>query len=344
MAERPDGEPPPPNDGEIAGARARAGDRRAQRARAVSSVEGIETVELCCEDSRLHATFAAGAGMVCCSLRHDGDQLLAQRGGLRSYAERGSTMGIPLLHPWANRLSGSAYGVAPRDVELAPHSALVRRDANGLPIHGVIGARLPWRVIAVEHGAHGGSLTAELAWETPELLAVFPFPHRLAMLARVAHSTLTIETSLRPSGEVEVPVSFGYHPYLTLPGSDRRTWAVELPVTRRLSLDDRGIPTGAAEPFEASSLTLADSDWDDAFTGLTKGRPFVVSDARRRVELEFLEGYPYAQVFAPAAESFICFEPMSAPTNALVSRDGLRAATPGEVFRAAFRISIRDLA
>ncbi len=306
----------------------------------MSSVEGIETVELCSVDGRTHAVFAPTAGMVCCSLRHDGVQLLAQRAGLRAYAERGSTMGIPLLHPWANRLARSRYGAPAHAVELSHSSELVRRDANGLPIHGVIGARLPWRMLP--GAADGESLQAELTWDSAELLAVFPFPHRLVMRARVAHSTLTIETTLHAES-VEVPVSFGYHPYLTLPGSDRRTWRVELPVTRRLALDDRGIPTGASEPFERAPLALGDSAWDDAFTGVLAAQPFVVTDARRRVELEFGDGYPYAQVFAPAGESFICFEPMSAPTNALVSGEGLRRVAPGESFHAAFRIAVHDL-
>jgi len=64
----------------------------------------MQTVAI--ESPQLRATFVPGAGMVCSSLRHDGAELLAQRNGVRAYAERGSTMGIPLLYPWANRLAG----------------------------------------------------------------------------------------------------------------------------------------------------------------------------------------------------------------------------------------------
>ena len=52
----------------------------------------------------LEARFAVGAGMVGCSLRHRGDELLGLRGGLDAYLERGKTFGLPLLYPWANRL------------------------------------------------------------------------------------------------------------------------------------------------------------------------------------------------------------------------------------------------
>ena len=56
----------------------------------------------------LQATFVPGAAMLCSSLRHEGDELLAQRSGVHAYAEHGSTMGIPLLYPWANRLLTAA--------------------------------------------------------------------------------------------------------------------------------------------------------------------------------------------------------------------------------------------
>jgi len=73
------------------------------------SQEGLPTRVLHAAESRLDAAFARGAGMIGCSLRHRGDELLGQRGGLAKYAAEGSSMGIPLLHPWANRLDGTTY-------------------------------------------------------------------------------------------------------------------------------------------------------------------------------------------------------------------------------------------
>ena len=68
----------------------------------------------------LEARFAAGAGMVGCSLRHRGDELLGILGGLDAYVERGKTFGIPLLYPWANRLGAWGYEVAGRTVVDGP--------------------------------------------------------------------------------------------------------------------------------------------------------------------------------------------------------------------------------
>src|SRR4051812_18838206 len=80
----------------------------------------------------IEATFAPGVGMVGCSLRHDGDELLGQRGGLARYEAAGSTFGIPLLHPWANRLAGFAYDAPGRHVELDRESPLIHLDPRGL--------------------------------------------------------------------------------------------------------------------------------------------------------------------------------------------------------------------
>jgi len=67
---------------------------------------------------------------------------------------------------------------------------------------------------------------------------------------------------------------------------------------------------------------------------------FALEGGGRRIELAFEEGYPVAQVYAPPDQDFICFEPMTAPTNALASGDGLRFAEPGKTFAARFSISV----
>jgi galactose mutarotase-like enzyme len=45
-------------------------------------------------------------------------------------------------------------------------------------------------------------------------------------------------------------------------------------------------------------------------------------------------------VFAPAGGEFVCFEPMTAPGNALNSGSGLTVLAPGGEFHAAFRVRL----
>src|ERR1700710_715305 len=86
----------------------------------------------------LEAIFVPEAGMICCSLKHRGEELLGQRGGLRRYVEVGSTMGIPLLHPWAKRLGRGEFEVAGRAVDLDLPDLPVKRERAGLPVNGVL--------------------------------------------------------------------------------------------------------------------------------------------------------------------------------------------------------------
>src|SRR5262245_21727233 len=103
--------------------------------------------------------------MLGASLRHRGVELLRRVDDLESAAAKGSTAGIPLLHPWANRLAGTRYRALGRDVQLDPRSPLVHLDEQGQPIHGVPWSRLAWSV----REARADFLAATLDWERPEL-------------------------------------------------------------------------------------------------------------------------------------------------------------------------------
>jgi hypothetical protein len=65
-----------------------------------TTVEGYEAVRLRSASAHLDATFVPAAGMVGASLRDGGRELLGRGSGVHCYARGGTTMGIPLLHPW----------------------------------------------------------------------------------------------------------------------------------------------------------------------------------------------------------------------------------------------------
>jgi aldose 1-epimerase len=285
----------------------------------------------------LAAAFAPGANMVLHSLRLGDRELLATRDGLEAYVERGSTMGIPLLHPWANRLAGFTYSAAGREVVLDRDSELFKCDAGGLPIHGALPSLLRWRVVESE----ATSLLARLDWD-PEHRAfeLFPFPHRLEYRARLGARTVEIAVALVPTGEAAVPVSFGFHPYLRIPGGGRASAEISLPVRRALIHDASMIPTGETEPCEPGLRQLGESTWDDGFSDLASPPRFRLGNHGSEVTLTFLRGYRFAQVFAPPGSGFVCFEPMTAPANALASGTDLPVVGPGGRYEAAFEITV----
>jgi aldose 1-epimerase len=296
-----------------------------------------ETLSITSTGGRTEASFVPEVNMLCCSLRHDGKELLDLRRGLQTYADAGKTMGIPLLYPWANRLARFGYEAAGKTVELREDDARIPRDSRGLPIHGVLPSLLRWEAAA---GADSDSITGRLDWTSPELLELFPYRHEVSLAIALADGELAIATTVHANRGDPVPVSFGYHPYVRIPDSPRETWQIELGASRRLLLDELGIPTGQREPVSERHVTLAQTSWDDAFDGLSQPAVFSVAADDTRIGVTFRSGYDFAQVFAPADQRCICFEPMTAASAALNSGDGLRIIAAGEEHRAEFAIAV----
>jgi aldose 1-epimerase len=306
------------------------------------TVDGLEAIALSAPEHGIEACFVPGAGMVGCSLTHRGEELLGQRGGLATYVAKRSTMGIPLLHPWANRVGERRFEVAGREVDLGAADPPPGTDPNGLPIHGLLSAAPGWNLSARDPADDGGTIAARFDFAAHAgLMRAFPFPHEVGIEARLAGPTLTITTTVDATGNAPVPVSFGYHPYFRLPGLHRADWEVEIPVRERLLLDERMLPTGEREEIAISPGRLGSRTFDDAYVAPPRSEPFVVTGGGRRIAVAFESGYPYAQVYAPADDDVIALEPMTAPTNALVSGDSeLPLVEPGERFTAAFSVTV----
>lgn len=292
----------------------------------------------------LETTFVPEAGMIGCSLRHGGEELLGQRGGLRRYVESRSTMGIPFLHPWANRLGRDAFELAGRQVDLERDGLPLKRDDNGLPMHGLLSAAPGWQVERHAELDDGGVLVASFDFGAyPRLLEAFPFPHRVEIEARLVGAELAIATTVTPTGEAAVPIAFGFHPYLCLPGVPRAEWELEAPVGERLLLDERQLPMAEREPAAIESGPLGSRTYDDAFLAPAGRAPFALQGGGRRIELRLGEGYPFAQIYAPADTDSVAIEPMTAPTNALVTGVDLPLVEPGESFSASWSLILENI-
>jgi aldose 1-epimerase len=298
--------------------------------------QDVEAVKLRSPNGELEAEFLPRAGMVGWSLRDRGDELVAHPRPLEEYVQGGHATGIPLLHPWANRLGSPEYEIAGQRVTLDLSAPNVHTDPAGLPIHGLVAGTPHWEVVQHDQTRLEARLDYA-AW--PELMSGFPFPHVLELTVEMADGRMAIDTELTPTGDLPVPVAFGFHPFLRLPGLERERWLLELPVSRRMELDHRMLPTGRSEPVRIPPAPLGERTFDDAFDGLTDPPEFAVSGAGRRLSLRFCTGYRFAQVYAPPGSDFICFEPMTAPANPFAS-ERTALADPGSSYLARFEIAV----
>jgi aldose 1-epimerase len=280
----------------------------------------------------LTAVFVPGLGMNGVSLRHRGGEHLALPGGLDAL-RGGHTTGLPLLAPWANRLSRWTYRAARVTVDLDGLS--LGTDDNGLPIHGLLVGKPGWAIDQLTTRGDTARVRASIGVDSP----AFPFPHRIEVAAVANESQLRVDTTIVPTGRRSVPIAFGWHPYLRLPGAPRGRWRLHLPSRRHLVLDDRGIPTGESARERAEGDPISDRTFDDAYQLGRVHRLRIEHDARRSIEVRGGVGYPFAQVWVPRGKPFVALEPMAAPTNALVDRIA-PVVTPGDRYTASFTLTL----
>jgi aldose 1-epimerase len=282
------------------------------------------------EAGELSASFLPDVGMTGVSLRWRRREYLAVPGGIRQL-RTGATAGLPLLAPWANRLASRRYRAAGVTVDLEGLPLGV--DANGLPIHGLLVGAPGWSVDRVDAQRGAARLRASIDVDAP----AFPFPHRIVVGVTARDGELGVETSVVPTGRRRVPVAFGWHPYLRLPGVPRAQWQLRMPARRHLTLDSFGIPTGGEVAERAEASPIDRRTFDDLYALGRDRRLAFAADDGPSIELRSDSAYPYAQVWVPAGRRFAALEPMVAPTNALVTGSA-PLVEPGDSYTARFTL------
>jgi galactose mutarotase-like enzyme len=292
------------------------------------------------------ATFVPRVGMVCSSMTHDGEEMLGQRYGLKGYLETGRTFGVPILAPWANRLGRMAYAVVHegggvRRIDVNPKTPHLRFDAFGQPIHGLLRGSPDWEVVAADAGPMEATITATLDFDQRRVdFSAFPFEHRIDFKATLRATSLTFSTEIHAIGQDEVPIAFGWHPYLSIPGLPRREWEVYFPFTRRCPLGPTLLPEGTREDVEPIIGQLGERRLDDLFADVANGTTAFIRGNGRRMSIRFDTGYDWAILYGPPHRDHICVEPMTAASDPFSGQDPMEVVPRGKSFRAAFTISV----
>ena len=89
------------------------------------------------------------------------------------------------------------------------------------------------------------------------------------------------------------------------------------PVGQHYVLSQKLIPTGEKKPSDlAHPQPLLGHQLDDVFEAPKAGDEFWVESNGQRITVRFGPKFPVAVVYAPQNRNVVCFEPMTAVTNA----------------------------
>jgi aldose 1-epimerase len=315
-------------------------------------VDGIAVVRLSGAAHALEVSIAPSLGNLAYRLRWGGEEVLwFPYNSPAELRAKPVFCAQPFLAPWANRLDGDAYWANGKRYVLNPALGNLRRDAHQNPIHGLLNLSPLWEPVSAGADDRSAWATSRLEFAPhPDLMAQFPFAHTITMTHRLAGGEMEVETTLENHCAEPLPVAVGYHPYFCLPGVPRDQWVVHLAAREHLALNDLQIPTGERspaafpDPYSLSGVVL-----DDVFANLIRdpdGRArFWVEGGGRRITVTYGPKYTVAVVYAPAGHEYICFEPMSAITNAFnLAHAGLyselQSVPPGGMWKESFWVGV----
>jgi len=303
----------------------------AQRA----TVDGIEVVQLADAAHKTQVSIIPSIGNMAYEMKVDGANVFWwPYKSLADFKAKPGFAGNPFLGPWANRLDQDAFYANGRKYTLNPNLGNVRRDEFQHPIHGFL-SYVPWQATSVGSDTNSAWVSSKLEfWKHPEWMAQFPFAHNLVMTYRLHDGTLEVKLIIENFAAEPMPLSIGFHPYFTVPDTPRDQWTVHVAAREHVRLSDQLIPTGQTDAIGLPDpYPLGGGQLDDVFSALqrdAKGRAtFWVRGVKQRVSVVYGPNYSVAVVYAPRGKDFICFEPMTAITNAMnLAHAGLYASLP----------------
>ncbi len=293
------------------------------------SIEGIPLVRLIDSHRKIEVSILPSLGNRAYEMKVRGKNILFQpETGGSDFLKRVGQNGIPFMAPWANRLDGTGFWANGRRYNFNSDLENFRKDANGLPIHGLIMNSGLWELVDVGADQNSAYATSRLQfWKYADLLAQWPFAHEYEMTYRLANGNLEVRTTVSNLSADAMPLVIGFHPYFSIPDIPRDNWMLHLPVRKEVVLDDRSLPTGEFIDLDLPNpLPLKGRALDHGFTDMVHdadGRAlFSITAGQKRIDVIIGPKFPAAQVWLPVppeglAWNFICIEPMTGITNGM---------------------------
>ena len=173
----------------------------------------------------------------------------------------------------------------------------------------------------------------------------YPLPFEIRITHTLIETTLTLNIHIRNTGDSNMPMGFGIHPYFRVPLSSKSSaerCLITVPTSKRWELEEL-LPKGQVSDLEEdadfrSGKPLAGRQFDDVLTGVIDDQ-----DGGIRMTLESDAQFRELVVYTPPGRPSICFEPYTCPTDAInLEAKGIDAGVivlePGAAFSGTIRV------
>jgi aldose 1-epimerase len=230
-----------------------------------------------------------------------------------------------VLAPWPNRIRDGRYSFRGDEHRLA-----ISEPERGVALHGLV----LWASWSPRRHASDEVVLAHVLHPQPG----YPFTLELEVSYRLTADGLDGALRATNLGATPAPFGAGFHPTIAVGGEA----TLELPAGTHVPVDERLLPTGAAEPVTGTDYDfrrpcpLAGRALDTCFGDLERGpdgtaRARLVTGAgEREVTVWMDRGFRFLHVYT--AGTGVALEPTTCAPDAFNSGDGLMALAPGESF------------
>lgn len=246
-----------------------------------------------------------------------------------------------VMFPWVNRIGGDHWS-------LEGHVVPVDTSGELTHLHGRL-YDATWEVIEQTAGKVAfRALLAPGEFYPRPMECVVGYEVTRTKGAEALQVEIVSKNLSTEWGEVAY-VTTGVHPYFLNPfGGKIDEASLMVAAAWEFAVDDRLIPTGLIEVTEEhdfrSSRVIGAAQFDNGFVAAPGASPMVRLNVRNfELTIDPVENCRYVQVYIPPDRSEIAIEPQSGGADAFRHHEyGLRRLDPGESFRFATRIAIKN--
>lgn len=251
--------------------------------------------------------------------------------------------GIKML-PFPNRIKHGKYSFEGQEYKLT-----INKPNEQNAIHGLITKAL-FDVAFIDCNEHRALTT--LKYEYNQEFSGYPFSFLVELTYILSGDGVQIETIIKNTGNENMPIGDGWHPYFCINKQDLNKMYLQIPSKKYLEVDGNMIPTGEVikdKAFKKLSL-IGDTKFDHCFIIEEKEENVetILIDQENKIKLVVWQSvgegkYNYLQLYTPSERNSIAIEPMTCAPDAFNNKMGLTIIKPNETLALSFGFYLADL-